>query len=152
MSTIVKKSKNKLFRSGFFISVFLLFFVVTISFTTKIIKIDIDASSVLKNTPSNYIVFNQSALDFNSLGDKSVIFFSSYWCSTCNKISDKLKNMAQQYSSFKFYELNIEDYRDMANNLKVSLTPSIVIQNKGFSSILEDVNINDLDKIPSKLL
>ena len=116
----------------------------------RIISIDIDASSNIK-TPSNYktISDNQSVnlISLSQSGGKVFFLFTSSWCSTCSPISNLLKVAAIKDPQIQFFEINIDDNRDLANKYNITLTPSAVVINNGEVNTFETSALNNLSKI-----
>lgn len=64
--------------------------------------------------------------DFRLLNDKSVVFFYSTWCGPCDYLRDIFRGQSEIYPQINFYEVDLDLNRDLANELDVQLTPSIV--------------------------
>jgi thiol-disulfide isomerase/thioredoxin len=113
------------------------------------IKILIDASSVDNESPSNYIISDSTLED--KFETKSVLFFSSSWCGPCGTLSNQLKGLAAKYQNVQFFEVNIENNRNLANKYQAYLTPAVVlISNTTKPSVYQEVNSDDLDKVVSR--
>ena len=55
-----------------------------------------------------------------------------------------------EFSDIKFYELDIETFRDKANSYGVVLTPSIVVTENGKKTVTQEITTSDIPKIVGK--
>lgn len=64
-------------------------------------------------------------VDF-SLLKKVVIDFYSDWCGPCQKISKKYLELSNEYTDLFFYKINIDVYRQLAEEYNVRTIPCFI--------------------------
>lgn len=146
---MLPKKKRKFALKSFAIVSALGLFIVAISLATGILKIDIVASSVVKEIPANYEKLEGKIADKIESG-KNFIFFTSSWCGPCQTMSNLYKLSAQKYSDIKFIETDIEVNRELANSMSTSYAPVVLFVQDGKVIGNSEVNINEIEKIVDK--
>jgi thiol-disulfide isomerase/thioredoxin len=101
---------------------------------------DIADSSNTTDSLKNLTYFNSSenlSFDKSSLTqEKTVLLFSSSWCGSCEMLRREIKDTAEKNPEIKFVELEIDGFRDLANELDVKTAPAVVFfQNDEFKTI-----------------
>ena len=64
-------------------------------------------------------------VDF-SLLKKVIIDFYADWCGPCQKISQRYLELSHEYTDVFFYKINIDTYRQLAEDYKVRSIPCFV--------------------------
>lgn len=74
-----------------------------------------------------------SAADFKSKIESGLVLveFFATWCGPCKMIAPVLENFEKQYTSVKFYKLDIEEVSEIAGEFQVSAVPTIILFNNG---------------------
>lgn len=76
-----------------------------------------------------------------------VYFFTSSWCGNCQVIENKMKSLAGNFPNATFMILNIEEYRDLANQYEIFLTPGLVFPKETNSVVYSEIEAQDLEKL-----
>ena len=60
-----------------------------------------------------------------------VLKFFAPWCQPCKMFEPVMENIARNLPNVKFYEVNLELMRDIANEMNVSSVPTTVLIHEG---------------------
>lgn len=85
----------------------------------------------------------------NSSG-KGVILFTSTWCGECKSLIKVYREQAQNpvYKTISFFEIDLDQSRDLANEMDVAIAPSLVfIDETGKVTQREVTNSKIIDSI-----
>lgn len=124
-------------------------FVLAISLATGLLRVDIVASSLAAEIPTNYEKLEGKIEDKINDG-KDFVFFTSSWCGPCHTMSNLYKLAAKKYTDIKFYEADIEQNRDLANSMNANNAPVVLFVQDGKVVANADVNINEMEKTIDK--
>jgi len=146
---MLPKKKRKFALKSFAIVSALGLFAVVVSLATGILRIDIVASSVVKEIPQNYEKLEGKIVSKLESG-KNFIFFTSSWCGPCQTMSNLYKLSAEKYSDINFYEADIEVNRELANNMAAANAPAVLFLQDGKVVGNSEVGINEIEKTVDK--
>lgn len=143
------KRKDRVALKSFAIFSALGLFVLFISLVTGLLKIDIVASSLSKEIPENYSKLEGKIMNKFEDG-KYFVFLTSSWCGPCQTMSNLYKVSAEKYSEIKFFETDIEQNRDFANNMDAVNAPAVLFVQDGKVIGNTEVSINEMEKTIDK--
>lgn len=143
------RRKNKFALKSFAIFSALGLFVLAISLATGLLKVDIVASSLSKEIPQNYSKLEGKIINKLEEG-KHFVFFTSSWCGPCQTMSNLYKVSAEKYSEIKFFEADIEQNRELANNMEARNAPAVIFVQDGKVIGNAEVSINEMEKTIDK--
>jgi thiol-disulfide isomerase/thioredoxin len=137
--------RKRKYRRNFTLVILVMFALAVFSLlSTDQLKISFanDIADSTKGTDSlaNLTYFNSGeslSFDKNSLtSGKNVLLFSSSWCGSCEMLRREIKEKAKKNPEIKFFELEIDGFRDLANELNVKTAPAVVFfQDDEFKTI-----------------
>ncbi len=61
----------------------------------------------------------------------SVVLFKIVGCAPCVAVENKLKTLESEYKNWKFYKINLSEFREIAGVFEVFASPTIILFNKG---------------------
>lgn len=142
-----KSKKVKL--KPIYVSLLLLVSLIVISFATGLLRIDTEASNAVESIPENYIKLKGEVKDVLKEG-KGFLFLTSNWCGPCEIMSNQFIEAAQKYSNLNFYEADIEEHRNVANDFDALNAPSVIFIQDGQVISSGEVGIDGIEKMIDK--
>ncbi|GAA0324276.1 thioredoxin family protein [Bacillus carboniphilus] len=76
----------------------------------------------------------QSSEEFNQIisGDQKVIVkFYAGWCPDCTRMDMFIGEILEEYSQYEWYEINKDDYPEIAEKYQVMGIPSLLVYQNG---------------------
>lgn len=61
----------------------------------------------------------------------SIVKFGAEWCPTCRQLQTKLEEIKDNYKDLDFWELNVDNHLDLADEYKVNELPVVIAFKKG---------------------
>ena len=57
----------------------------------------------------------------------SLVKFSATWCAPCKVIAKTIEKLKPEFSEIKFFEVDVDDYPELAKNYKIRSVPTIIL-------------------------
>ena len=70
----------------------------------------------------------RKALDSSCL---VVVDFAATWCGPCKALAPKLEAMAKQYSSVRFFKVDVDSLNNVAQMYQINAMPTVLYMRRG---------------------
>lgn len=120
--------------------------------SSKLIRVSvnseaIDSEVVPANLKDTTVTEKISLSDIKNNQAKNAILFTSSWCGSCGKLTQDLNTLAMQYPEMNIYIMDLETDREVANELEVPVTPTLVLLENGETKNHPEVTIDNLSHV-----
>lgn len=63
--------------------------------------------------------------------EPTILYFWARWCSPCKSLAPKIKEFANQNQNVRFFKVDVEEQRSIANEALVAFVPTVIIYQQG---------------------
>jgi len=70
---------------------------------------------------------------------KAIIDFTASWCGPCKRIAPHFKKFESDYPNITFFKIDVDEYRELAEQFKISAMPTFVILQRTQDHEMEEI-------------